>query len=194
MKIKLGKINKIVLGATLLALTACMAQRPYESVSEGTEYELISYYSSFSNNTENNIDVVDGHIAGDIGPITDINNSAVVGGSHEYDFTSLEVIVTNRKGSAMVLLSVFGGVDHEDLVPGSVHQFTPTTDNRDGLSVESIVCSGEGAPGDWDYDDVSNFVQIEVEQTEDPSVKRLNFTTYTEDDVATGYVDIVTEE
>ena len=32
--------------------------------------------------------------------------------------------------------------------------------------------------------------EVEVEQREDPDVQRLNFTTTTEDDVATGHVDV----
>ncbi len=93
----------------------------------------------------------------------------------------------------MVMLSIFGGITHEDLAPGSVHQFIPDTTNRDELSVEAIVCSGDGAPGDWSYDDISNLVQVEVENTDIPGQQRLNFTTYTEDDVATGHVDIMVD-
>ena len=194
MKTRPYRIDRLVLSIVLLAMSACVAQRPYESTPEGAEYELIGYYGSFSNNSDKNIDVVDGSLSGDIGLITDIDSPATISGYHDDEYTSLEVIMTNRKGSAMALLSIFGGIDHEDLVPGSVHQFVPDTSNRNGLSVESIVCSGEGAPGNWDYDDISNVVRVEVEATEHPEVKRLNFTTYTEDDIATGHVDVVTGE
>jgi hypothetical protein len=101
--------------------------------------------------------------------------------------------MTNRKGSAMVMLSFDGSITHADLVPNSVHRFSPNTTNINGLSIEAIVCSGEGAAGDWDYDDIANLVELEVEQREDPSLRRLNFTTYTEDDVATGHVDVIME-
>ncbi len=185
-------LTALVFGALMSLNFACVVDRPYDNTSEEGAYEV--NYLSFSNNTEDGIDVGDGLIMGDIGPIKDINNLASVGGFHDDEFTSLEVVMTNRKGSAMVLLSIHGGINHEDLVPGSVHQFTPTAPaNRDGLSIESIVCSGPGAAGNWDYDDISNFVEVEVEQTEDPDIRRLNFTTYTEDDVAVGHIDILTE-
>jgi hypothetical protein len=58
------------------------------------------------------------------------------------------------------------------------------------LFVGAVVCSGEGSVGDWDYDDVANLVEVEVEQRDEPNLKRLNFTTTTEDDVATGHVDV----
>jgi hypothetical protein len=179
----------ILMIAALGALNfACMVDRPYDTPPDENMYEI--NYLSFSNNTQDGIDVVDGMLLGDIGPIRNINNSATVGGFHDDGYTSLEVVMTSTKGSAMVLLSIYGGVNHEDLIPESVHQFTPSTESRNGLSIESIVCSGNGAAGNWDYDDISNLVEVEVEQTEDPQVRRLNFTTYTEEDVATGHVDI----
>ena len=132
---------------------------------------------------------------GDIGTIKDINNSATIGGFHDDEFTSLEVVMTNSEGSAMVLLSIDGSITHEDLVPNSVHQFASTSPpNREGLFIGGVVCSGEGAAGNWDYDDIANFVEVEVEQREDPDIRRLNFTTTTEDDIATGHVDVSTED
>ena len=165
---------------------ACMVDRPYDDASsEDIQYELL--HISFSNSTDEEVDVGAGSLMGDIGEIKNIDNPATIGGFHDEEYTSLEVIMHNRKGAAMVR------VNHEDLVPGSVHQFIPNTANRDGLSVEALVCSGDGAPGDWSYDDISNLVRVDVENTEIPGQRRLNFTTYTEDDVATGHVDIIAE-
>jgi len=186
------KLTTLIIAAMASLNFACMVDRPYDNTPEEGVYEV--NYLSFSNNTDDNINVGSGLLMGDIGPIRNINNSATVGGFHDEEFTSLEVVMRNRKGSAMVLLSIHGGITHEDLVPGSVHQFTPTSPaEQDGLSIDSIVCSGPGSAGNWDYDDISNFVEVEVEQTEDPETRRLNFTTYTEDDVATGHVDLLEE-
>jgi hypothetical protein len=50
-------------------------------------------------------------------------------------------------------------------------------------------------PGEWTYDDIVNQLEIRVEQTEAsdevPAAKRINFTTTTEEDIATGHIDIV---
>jgi hypothetical protein len=191
-KNKMKKLTTIALGALMSLNFACMVDRPYDDASsEDIQYELL--HISFSNSTDEEVDVGGGSLMGDIGEIKNIDNPATIGGFHDEEYTSLEVIMHNRKGAAMVMLSIFGGVNHEDLVPGSVHQFIPNTANRDGLSVEALVCSGDGAPGDWSYDDISNLVRVDVENTEFPGQRRLNFTTYTEDDVATGHVDIIAE-
>jgi len=187
------KLTTLIIAAMASLNFACMIDRPYDDVpSEDNQYELL--HISFSNSSDEEVDVGGGSLMGDIGEIKNIDNPATIGGFHDEEYTSLEVIMHNRKGSAMVMLSIFGGITHEDLAPGSVHQFIPDTTNRDELSVEAIVCSGDGAPGDWSYDDISNLVQVEVENTEIPGQRRLNFTTYTEDDVATGRVDITTGE
>ena len=50
-------------------------------------------------------------------------------------------------------------------------------------------------PGEWAYDDIVNQLDIQVEQTEaigeTPAAKRINFTTTTEEDIATGHIDVV---
>mgnify|MGYP003628899554 FL=1 len=170
---------------------ACTVDRPYNTQADENLYEL--NYLSFSNNTDEDINVFDGMLMGDIGTIKDINSSATIGGFHDDAFTSLEVVMTNSNGSAMVLLSIDGSITHEDLAPNSVHRFAATSPpNREGLFIGGVVCSGEGSAGNWDYDDIANMVEVEVEQREDPDVQRLNFTTTTEDDIATGHVDVFT--
>jgi len=191
-KNKMKKLTTIALGALMSLNFACMVDRPYDDVpSEDIQYEL--HHISFSNSTDESVDVGEGFLMGDIGELKNIDNPATIGGFHDREFTSLEVIMHNRKGSAMTMLTIYGGVTHEDLVPNSTHQFIPNTSNRDGLSIEAIVCSGDGAPGDWSYDDIANLVQVDVEQTEDPNTRRFNFTTYTGNDVAAGHVDVVVE-
>ena len=186
------KITKLIFALALSLNFACMVDRPYDTPTDESQYQVD--YLSFSNSTDEYIDIMDGLLMGDIGPIKNIDDHATVGGFHDKEFTSIEVAMTNSQGSAMVLLSLYGGITHEDLVPGSVHQFIPNTSERDGLLIEAIVCSGVGAYGNWDYDDISNMVQVDVEETDDPDINRLNFTTYTEDDVAVGHIDVVTED
>ena len=65
---------------------------------------------------------------------------------------------------------------------------------KEGLYVEAIVCSGV-MPREWTYDDIVNMVEIEVEHLDtpegEPPAKRINFTTTTEGDIATGHMDVV---
>jgi hypothetical protein len=185
------KITKIIFALILSLNFACMVDRPYDTPPDESQYQV--NHLSFSNSTHEYVDITGGILMGDIGPIKNIDNPTAIGGFHDDEFTSVEVAMTNSQGSAMVLLSFYGGIIHEDLVPGSVHQFIPTTLERDDFSVEAIVCSGMGVYGDWDYDDISNMVQVDVEETNNPDINRLNFTTYTEDDVAIGHIDVATE-
>ena len=189
--------NILALIVTLALLSGCSMQREYES-DDSSGLRPLQNYTFSSNSDDAFVDIVESKISGDIGDIEDIDNSpAAVSGYDEGEHTSIELIMTSTRGSAMVALSLYGGgITSDELVVGSVHQFVPSSAQREGsdLHAEAIVCSG-AMPGEWTYDDIVNQLEIRVEQAEAsdevPAAKRINFTTTTEEDVATGHIDIV---
>ena len=182
------------LAAIQLALcSACVVERSYDAASIADEERFTfmgnEFFGTFSNYTNDEVEVVDARLRGDIGPMRDVDSSAMVGGMHDRGFTALEVIMTDSRGSAMTAFMVQGGIDHPDFAPGSSHRFTMSSWG-DAVYVEAMACAGDGEPGDWSYDEPVEEILMTVEETEDPNVNRVNFTTNTSGDIATGHVDL----
>lgn len=181
---------------TMAFFSGCFLEREYGS--EPSQSQMEQRYTFSSNSADSYVDIVESRLSGDIGEIRDIDDSpTAVSGADEGDYTSIELVMVGTKGSAMVALSLFGGgITSEELKVGSVHRFVPSPARQEGngLHAEAIVCSG-AIPGEWTYDDIANQLDIEVEQIEAtgeiPAAKRINFTTTTEEDIATGHIDIV---
>ena len=189
--------NILALIMTLASLSGCFMEREYGSEPSPSRMELQRY--TFSSNSDDTfVDIIESRLSGDIGDVRNIDDSPTsVSGADEGDYTSIELVMTGTKGSAMVALSLFGGgITSEELEVGSTHRFLPSSAQREGdnLHVEAIVCSGM-IPGEWAYDDIVNQLDIQVEQIEaigeTPAAKRINFTTTTEEDIATGHIDVV---
>lgn len=166
----------------------CTNSRDYEAVAD----DRFERQGNFANFTESNIQVGEGRLVGDVGGLTAIDESARVNGSHDANFTVLEVVVQNERGSAMNLLQIYGGVDNDQLAPGSRLTFNLDAPDYSGDSVfvDGIACSGPGEPGAWDYDEPLESVEVEVEAGEEENMRRLNFTTLASGQEATGYVDV----
>ncbi len=182
----------VTLTASLaLFATACSIERNYEgsygAFDEGTVSEN-DFYSS----TSGELDLRSGFLAGTIGPMTDMQEEAArLTGWQESEWTSLEVSVQNQEGSAMSWLDINGGIFHPVLQPGAAFTFTngrmnPETD----LYVSGVGCAGNSSIGSWSYDEQIEEVTIEVEETADPEVNRLNFTTRIGENESTGFVDV----
>jgi len=189
--------NLFTLIMSLAFFSGCMTQREYESPPGDTQMIGYDQYGFFSNSDDVFVDIVGSLLNGDIGEVRDIDNSPTsIEGFDEGDFTSVELVMLGAQGSAMVGFSIYGGIGSPEMEPGYVHRFLPSTVQRqkEDLYVEAIVCSGM-MPREWTYDDIVNMVEIEVEQLEtpegEPPAKRINFTTTTEGDVATGHMDVV---
>jgi len=127
-----------------------------------------------------NVDVFQAEISGDIGHLTGIDGDATVIGYSEDSFADLEILTVGANGSAMHLLSFSGGLNHPALVPGAHLQFGGNGyegARSDGLNVMSTNCSGTGAVYDWDYDAQADRVSIEVSETDEADVLRIDYTT-----------------
>jgi len=191
--------NILALIMTLALFSGCAVEREYNP--EIDESQLIPYGYGFSSNSPDAfVDIVGTILSGDIGSVRGIEEEPTsVGGFDEGDYTSVELTMVGSQGSAMVAFSLYGGISSDELEPGYVHRFLPSSAEREkeGLHVEAIVCSGM-IPGEWSYDDIANIVEIETEYLEtpegEPPAKRINFTTTTEGDVATGHLDVVIAE
>lgn len=186
-------MKKVLAPLAALALsTGCMvAERTYDNME--LDPDRFAIPANFSNYLDNGIRPLNGRLAGDMGPMRSMDDIAQLNGFHDTGYTNLEVVVTNDRGSAMALLDFEGGVDHPALQPGADLTFVDgrASDNS-GLVVTALACSGQGAYGEWDYDTPANQVDVQVEATDNPDVRRMNFTTYQDGDVSSGHVDVVT--
>ncbi len=187
-------MNKALLPLLALALTAgCMVtERPYDNMQ--LDPDRFAAPINFTNNLGDGVRPLNGRLAGDMGPsMRAMDDVAELNGYHDVGYTNLEVVVSNDRGSAMALLDFMGGIDHPSLEPGASFTFT-NDDNRgeaSDLNVSALACSGDQGYGQWDYDMPAERVDLDVEATDNPEVKRLSFTTYQDGDIATGYVDVV---
>jgi hypothetical protein len=184
---------KIIIScAALLLAVGCMSERPYESIE--VDGEGFAMTSDFSNFAEDGVRPVDGQLNGDVGPaMRSLDEPATVNGYHDSQFTSLEVIVSNSRGSAMTMLDFHGGIDSAQLAPGTRQSFDGYDNGEPGeVYVTGIACSGESDPYDWSYDEPLERVDVEVEETGNPEVLRYNFTTVDmAGDEAYGHADVV---
>lgn len=179
--------------AVLALSTGCMvAERTYDNMD--LDPDRFAIPANFTNVVEDGVRPVNARLAGDLGPaMRSLDNVASINGFHDRGFTTLEVVVSNERGSAMALLDIQGGVDHPALRPGERVTFSSYDNSMrdDDLYIGGIACSGDGAYGEWNYDAPLESVDVQVEATDNPEVRRLNFTTVHEGDVATGHVDVV---
>lgn len=178
--------------ASLALFAGCMvAERPYDMEMDGDRYGLPT---SFSNYANDGVRPVRGRLAGDIGPaMRGMDEQASLNGYHDHGYTNLEVVITNESGAAMALLDFYGGVDHAELEPGAELTFVsgdPARSDPDQLHIAGIACSGEGQAYDWTYDEPFEQVDVRVEETDNPDVMRLDFTTHQGGDTAEGFVDV----
>lgn len=190
--------NLLTLIVSLSFLSGCMLERQYDIASEQSmTTNRGDYYGFFSNSDDTFVDIVGSSLRGVVGQVENIESSPTsISGLDEGDYTYVEVMMASIHGSAMVGFTFYGGITHPGVSPGHVYRFLPSSAERykEDLHIEAIVCSG-ALPGEWSYDDVVNMVGIEVEELEmpegEPPAVRINFTTTTEGDVATGHLDVV---
>jgi len=168
-------IKALAPAAALLLATGCMmTEREYDEGMEG-----LTIPSDFSDYTDQGIRPLGGQLLGDVGPsMRGLDDPAQLNGYHDSGFTSLEVIVTNERGSAMTMLDFHGSVTHPQIQPGARLTFDGSdTGGSDDVYVTGVACSGDSDPYDWTYDEPLDSVDLEVEETGNPDVMRLNFTT-----------------
>lgn len=190
------------LAVAFLLFPGCMVEREYEnSTPENLAMTGGGYYGFLSNSADSFVDIIDSRLSGNVGTVNGLGNApSYVRGFDDGDYTQTEVGAVTTDGSAMVLLTILGGITHPELEPGYVHQFMGESRARaqaDGeLYVGAIVCSGM-LPGEWTYDDISSRTEIQVEEIEpsDESPeggKRINFSVTTSaNDLAVGHLDVV---
>ena len=184
-------IRALGLSMVLLGLSAaCSNTRDYAG--DEVDGERFVSNGDFANFTTTNLQLLGGHLAGDIGAVNGFDEEATLSGSHDQNFTAIELVVVTENGSAMNALQIYGGIDHEDLAPGAQLAFDVDTYDAqtDGVFIMGVACYGRGAPGAWDYDQPLDAVTVDVEAGESDDRRRLHFTTVSSGQVATGTLDI----
>lgn len=186
--------NALVPLAALAFATGCMvAEYPYDPMA--LDPERYGMLGNFRNVVGDGVRPVGARLAGDVGPaMRGLDSEAGTNGVHDDGFTNLEVVVSNERGAAMAYFDIEGGIDHPALQVGERHRFGRFSTREGGegqLFVSGIVCSGNGGYGNWTYDAPLESVEVQVEATDNPDVRRYHFTTVHDGDTATGYVDVV---
>jgi hypothetical protein len=186
-------IVPILAGCALFA-TACSVQRDYEGAYGAYEEGTFTPNSDMYSVTSGDLDLRDGFLAGTIGPMNNLNDDAAeLNGWQETNWATLEVIVRNDRGAAMSWFDVNGGFFHPGLRPGSTYTFSANdypSDPQNELYISGVGCAGNGSIGDWSYDEPIDEVTVDIEETADPDVNRMNFTSRIGSSVSTGHVDV----
>jgi hypothetical protein len=188
------KLAAPLLLLTVAALVGCSQQTPYyESYGDDDlEYLDVEEWADYGN-----LDLVDGHVRGDIGDVHGLDQSAQLrNGYDDTTYASMEVHAENEDGAAMQLLEVWGGLDR--LEPGTRQIYRPeeASYDEDELTVQVIGCSGPNTY-DWQYDQPADEVEVVVSEGDEPGVMRLDYTARTfRNDAFTGLpsaqADVVT--
>lgn len=146
--------------------------------------------------TEGAIDFRAESLSGDLGAVRGFEGNIWQESGYEYgDVASIQVDSRNRDEgwAVMAALTVEGGLDHADLVPGAV--FTFRSDDFDygyggeRLYVSLLGCSGP-ADGYWEFDQTADEVTIEVQEGSTPEHRRIAYTgTWSDGSTVSGAVE-----
>lgn len=190
------KLHRALAPLAVLALSlGCAVERTYDGMDLNPDRFAIP--ANFANVAEDGVRPLAAHLAGDVGPgMRGFDDNAQIIGYHERGYTNLEVGVSNDRGAAMALLDISGGINHPAFQPGASLTFASdgSTSAADDLFITGVACSTDqpNAYGQWNYDAPLQQVDVDVEGTDNPEVRRLNFTTiHADGDSATGHVDVV---
>lgn len=170
-----------LLGIATFGLMACSTERDLQGYDENG-YELTERPDFISEFEYGNVNVSDAVLSGAMGPVRSIDGLASIGGYAEQDYASVDLVSTNQNGSAMHILSFYGGL--EQLEAGQQYSFSGDDwrDEPNQLYVTSTNCStAEGNPGEWDYDQQAENVNLQVEATEDPNTVLVKYETISND-------------
>lgn len=174
---KLVTLSSLV--AAFGALTGCMTQNEYYDQYDSERVEFVER-SGVVDAYEGNLDLLAGHMRGDVGNVRDIDsNASLLTGYGDTEYASVELHADTRSGVAMNLLDIYGGLDA--LEPGLVQTFRSSDDIDYGaLNVQVLNCAGQ-ARYSWDYDQPADEVQVRVSEADEPGALRVNYTARTFD-------------
>jgi hypothetical protein len=124
------------------------------------------------------IDANNGELGGDYGEIDHPEPvPADVSGWDDYGFARVEVMAYSNQGVSMAIIEVYGGLDQEELEPGTSRTYSADEAYGYGEGADVMVtgCAGQEAY-DWMYDDMADEVRVEVtEDPEDPGLRTYSF-------------------
>jgi hypothetical protein len=135
--------------------------------------------------TESTIDFDYNSLSGSLGSVSEFEGGIYQQTGYQYgEVASIQVDAQNadENWALMALLTVEGGIDHPDLVPGATFTFnyddyygSYDPADADRLYVSLLGCQGS-EPGYWDYDRSANEVTLTVEQGVAPEERVFNYT------------------
>lgn len=169
------KLGILSIGALLATSVGCMTQNEYVDAYDRDSVQMLDR-ESFA--YEGNLELLGGHLRGDIGEVRDLDAEAsYLTGYGDQDYVNVEVHADGQRGVAMTLVEIWGGLDQ--LQPGTTATFRSGEQeyNPSALSVQVIECAGPERY-QWNHDAVSDEVVMEVSELE-PGVARVDYTART---------------
>lgn len=154
-------------------------------------YDDPYYYEPY---TEVTVDVRNQGIQGNLGPVRGFEGNIWQEQGYQYGgVATLQVDARSypENWAVMAALTVEGGLDHPDLVPGAILTFSgyDYTYGSDRLYISLLGCSGE-ADGYWDFDVTADEVTVQVSESDTPGYLRLDYTgTWSDGSTVQGTVD-----
>lgn len=132
--------------------------------------------------TEGAIDFRAETLSGDLGAVRGFEGNIWQESGYEYgDVASIQVDSRNRDEgwAVMAALTVEGGLDHPDLVPGAVFTFRGDDYgygyDAERLYVSLLGCSGP-ADAYWEFDQTADEVTLQVQEGSTPDHRRIAYT------------------
>lgn len=176
---KLVTFPSFLSAAALMVTTGCMTQNEYTDRYEPGSVELQDPMAR-DMAYEGNLEVLSGHMRGDVGDVQDIDSEAsLLTGYGDMEYANVEVHAETADGAAMNLVEIYGGLDA--LEPGMRRTFTSSDQlDYDELGVQVLNCAG-GSRYAWDYDQHADEVVMEVSEGDAPGVLRVDYTARTFD-------------
>ena len=173
-----GILSSLV-GALALLGAGCMVSHDYYSPMDEGDYQ---YFEDMNSGIiGSNLQLSNGNILGDIGPVTSIDHEAtILDGYDDGSFSDIQVIAETDRGAAMNWLEIVGGINHPALRPGFSQTFTENDYGYDSrnLHIRVVNCAGDQAY-DWTYDEPADEVDVRVEEGPLEGTLRVNYTSRT---------------
>lgn len=176
----LSRCRSFVLLAALCApLAACAVETPYVDAYDDPVLGQAELDPAAFDYFAGNLEVTDGALHGDIGPVRNIDTPASrLSGYQDEWYASVEVRGRSSGAAAMNIVNIHGGLDA--LEPGMRRTFRASDYTTDGLFVDVMNCSGEVEDA-WDYDVAADEVTVEVSEGSTPDTLRVDYTTRTDE-------------
>lgn len=162
------RIGSLLAGTAMAAAlsTGCLQERSY-NVEPGVELTNPNNTDPVRGPYSTVRGAIDGHIVGDIGPVSGLNHDASeMMAFDDGEYASVETVVELQDRATMTLLSIVG--PNTVLRPGFSGTFTLESYSANAVNVTMLGCVGQDVDVYDEYDMPADEVTVEVAAGEQP--------------------------